>query len=165
MRLAHDMTEMRISSEGRRFIEDRFSHGGAHRVTCLVVPRFKVFTDFRVRDLLEASGTEAAVREQGRQLKQGEAVCGENVERVPQEFVGTRSEMIERPALAKNLGEVTDATKVRRFRFQRVESHGDDCISRINEYQSVAQMLLRLSFVGIDRPQQERSRIAVEIEV
>ena len=39
--------------------------------------------------------------------------------RVPKKFVGTRSEMVERPALPQHLGELRDADEIRRLRFER----------------------------------------------
>ncbi len=94
-----------------------------------------------------------------------EAVCREEVERISQEFVRARAEAVEPPAERKHLGEFRIADEIGgRTPLQRVEAHGDNRVSGLDQDELAVQMLVQASLAGVDRAQEVRRRIAVEIE-
>ncbi len=46
-----------------------------------------------------------------------------------------------------------------------VQAHGDNRLGGLDENELVAQMTVSLPFAGVDRPQEQRCRIAVEVEI
>ena len=165
MRLSHDVTEMWVGSEGRSLVENRLSHRRPHRFARLVEAQFEVLPDFAVRNVLETCRAESRVREERRQFEEREMVRGKNVERIPQEFVRAGSKMVECPALLEHRCEFRSPHEVGGFLFKRIESHGDQRIGGLNENQLVTQVTVLPPFAGIDRLQEKRRGITVEIEV
>ncbi len=165
MLLPHDVAEVRVGGEGRCLIQDRLPHRRPHRFARLVIAQFEVLPDFGVIDTLEARGPETTVGQEWSDFDEGQPVCREHVKRVPQEFIRPRSEMIEMPALPEDLGEFRDADKVWRFLLQWVQPHGDNRIGGLDENELVAQMPAQPTFLRVNRPHEERRRIAVEIEI
>src|ERR1700722_13713390 len=111
MLLPHDVAEMRIGCESRSLIQDGLPHGGPHRFACLVIAQLEVLPDFRILHALEASGPETSVGQEWPDFDEREPIRGEHIERIPQEFVGARSEMVKVPALLEHLGELRNADK------------------------------------------------------
>src|ERR1039458_5399511 len=73
--------------------------------------------------------------------------------------------MVESPPQLEHRCEFRDLHEIGGFLFERIESHGNQWISRFNENQLVAQVAAQPPFAGIDRPQEKRCGITVEIKV
>src|SRR6267154_559440 len=131
------MAKMRISGEGRSLVQDRFPHRAPHRLAYRVIPGLEIGTDFRVRYMLEARRPEVWICKERGKLKEREAIGREHVERVPQKLIGPRSEVVEGPAFAKDLGELSDPDEIRRLTFQRIETDGSQRIGRVDDNQPV----------------------------
>lgn len=165
--LAHDMAEARIPSEGRCLVEDGLPHRGAHRLSCRVVPEFEVLPHFGVRRFFESHCAESGVREKRREFEEREAVLGENIERIPQELVRTRSEGVEVPPFAEHLGKLGDAEKavVRRLFLERVDADGCLWIGGLDDDEPFAQIFFEPVLLRGNRRCEEVGGVAVKIEV
>jgi hypothetical protein len=92
-------------------------------------------------------------------------IRGKNEECVSQEFVRPRPEVIESPMPLEDFRDFGDGDEVRRFLFERIESDRHDGIGGIDEDKLVAQVTMLAPFAGVDRPQEKRRGIAVQVEV
>jgi hypothetical protein len=159
------MTKARIGGEGRSLVEDRFAHGGAHRLTYLSIAELEILADLGVRNILEAGGAKSGMREQRRKFEKREAVCRENVERIAQQFVRPRAEVVQSPTLFQNLRKFCDPDEIRFRIFERVEAHRHFPVGGRDDNEPVAQMRLLLPLAGGDCAQEKRRRIAVQVKV
>ncbi len=165
MRLAQDVAEVRVGGECRRLVQDRLAHHRPHRLAYAVVAFLEVLADVGVRDMPKAIRAEPLMGEQGAEFDEREVIRREDEERVAHELFRARPEVVEAPPVLQDLREFGDPDEVRRLRLQRVQSHGDGGVGRFHEDEPVAQMTAFLPLAGVDRPQEERRRVAVEVEV
>src|ERR1035437_7877497 len=159
------MTKAWIGGEGRSFIEDRFAHHGAHRLTYLSIAELEILADLGVRDILEALGAESCMGKQRRKFEKGEAVCGENVERIAQQFVRPRAEVVQSPTLFQDLHKFCDPDEIRFRIFERIEAHRHFPVGRRDDDEPVAQMGLLFPLASGDCAQEKRRCIAVQVEI
>src|ERR1035437_2501315 len=159
------MTKAWIGGEGRSFIEDRFAHHGAHRLTYLSIAELEILADLGVRDILEALGAESCMGKQRRKFEKRESVCGENVERIAQQFVRPRAEVVQPPTLFQDFRKFCDPEEIRFCIFEWVEAHRHFPVGRRDDNEPVAQVGLLLPLAGGDGAQEKRRRIAVQVEI
>jgi hypothetical protein len=103
------------------------------------------------------------MRQQERKFEQREAVRGKDKKRIPQEFVRASAKMIQCPALPKYLRELRHPDKVIRT-LEWIESDRHLPIARRNDNQLVAQVTVFRSLPCVDRPKNEWSEFAVDVE-
>ena len=94
-----------------------------------------------------------------------EAVGGEHVERIAEELIGPRAEMMEMPAMLQDLGEFRDPDKIFRFLLQRIESDRELRVGGSDHDELVAQVATEFPFACGDGAQEKRRGIAVQVEV
>src|SRR5882724_10617178 len=156
---------MRIGGKRRRLIKDGLPHRGLHRLARLVVSELEILPHLGVRHPFETGRAKTRMDKERAKFKQRETVCGENIQRIPKQFVRPRAEMVERPSLFQDLREFRDTDKIRRILFERIQSHGNDRICGLNEDEFVAQMTALSSPACVDRSQEKRRRVPMEIEI
>ena len=109
--LAHDVAEVRIGSEGRNLVQDRFAHHRPHGFRCLLEAFVKVLADLHVRYVLQAPSTKSGIAQECREFHQRQIVLREHVESVAEKFVCAGSEGIEVPSSLQYFGEFGDLDK------------------------------------------------------
>src|SRR2546427_12749931 len=107
MLLADDVAEMRIGGKGRCFIENRLPHVCTHRIACLVITRYEVLFDLRIRDVFHALRAKCCVAQERGEFEECVAVFGKHIKRIPEQFIGAGTEGIQMPALLERSEEHT----------------------------------------------------------
>src|SRR6266853_2297118 len=157
---------MRISGKCGRFVEDRFPHGCTHRLACLVIAQGEVLFDLRIREVLKAFCPKRGVAQERCQFEEREAVFGEDIKRIPEQFIGTGSKGFEMPALFEDLREFRNLDKAFAaiLLLQRIQANGEIAVRRFDDDQPLAQILFDSSFVSGNRRKNKASNIAVKIK-
>ena len=107
----------------------------------------RVFQGFRPP---EASRPKSAINKKRSELNQCEVVGREHKQRIGEQFAGASTEVIEPPVPLQNLGNFRNSDKVRRFRFERIQSHRHDGVGRVDDNELPTQVTVLAPFAGID---------------
>jgi hypothetical protein len=113
----------------------------------------------------ETRCAELTVGKKQSEFDKREMVCGKHEECVTQKLIGSRPEMVEAPVAPEDFRDFGDGDEVRRFLFERVESHRHDGIGWVNHDQLVAQVPVLAALARIDTPQKKRRSVTMEIEI
>lgn len=87
------------------------------------VAEFKVLANLGVRHPLEARGAKSGMREERREFKEREAVCREDIQRIAQQLICTRTEVVQAPTLFKDLSKFCDPDEIWFRIFEGIEAH------------------------------------------
>ena len=134
----------------------------AHRVKA----ELEILTNVGVRDLGHATGTERGIAEERTEFEQGQAVFGENIQGISQQFIGARPEGFQMPPLPQDLGELGDLDEpaVSVAGFEGIDPDRHLGIVGLDDDEPVVKISLDSFFAIGNRAEQERRKVAVQIE-
>ena len=116
--------------------------------------------------MLQTLGPKGGVAQERCQFEEREAVFGEDIERVPEQFIGAGSKAFKMPALFEDLREFPNLDKAFAaiLLLQRIQADGEIEIRRLDDDQPFAQILLGSFFLGCNRRKHKASKITMQIE-
>src|SRR6185437_17146204 len=102
------MAETGIYSECCRTAEQRIADCRLHPFRGLVISRFKIRVDFKIRDSGQTSTTEYGICQKRADFCQRQPVCGKNKKRVSRKFFSSGAACLKRPPLFQNCGDLSN---------------------------------------------------------